>query len=503
MQKEKNIENEILLLQEYIKSDELSDNYYEFFKEAWTVLEPQTPLDDNWHIKYLCEIAQYYTIKVANRLPKEKDLIINQPPRTLKSYIFSIVLPVWAWIKYPYLKFISASHSRELSIEHCAKSRFLIESKWFKSRWGNRFSLKTDQNAKSNYENNMTGKRMAHSTGGGTIGWGADIIIADDIMSPKNADSELERKTANDYYNNTLYTRLNDQNIGLRIVVQQRLHEDDTTGSILKIRSNNYKLISIPAEITSACRPIPEELSKNYINNLMIPARYSREVLDDFRKSGSRFYNSQLLQAPVEAGGSIFKRSNWRYYRDLPRKINFLIASWDLPHKEGEDTSFCAGQVWGRYYDSDGLSKFFLMYRFKQQVGFLKQVEAIIKTKKAYPLIAKTIIEEKANGSAAIDILIKGEKWNEKDIHPERPDISKEARALSISYLQEAGRCYLPHPDIDPTIEDYINELASFPKGQYNDQVDATSQALKYLNDDIDPVERTRSLIKAFGGKNG
>jgi hypothetical protein len=142
------------------------NNYYEFFKEAWKVLEPTTPLDDNWHIKYLCDRLQYEALRIGRGEPKTKDLIINVPPRSLKSSIITIIFNAWVWLKYPHLKFINASYSGDIAVEHAVKTRRLIESFWYQSLWQDKFKMTTDQNVKSLYENDKTGFRKAVGVGG-------------------------------------------------------------------------------------------------------------------------------------------------------------------------------------------------------------------------------------------------------------------------------------------------------------------------------------------------
>ena len=91
------------------------DSYYEFFNIAWKVLEPTTELIPNWHIKYLCDLLQAEVERIAEGNPKDRDIIINVPPRSLKSSITTVYLNAWAWIKYPHLKFITASYNQELA----------------------------------------------------------------------------------------------------------------------------------------------------------------------------------------------------------------------------------------------------------------------------------------------------------------------------------------------------------------------------------------------------
>ena len=135
---EKNINNQIKFALEK-KLCELS--FYEFFKMAWHIVEPSIKLSTNWHHKYLCDILQEEAERMSANQPKTKDIIINIPFRSTKSLLVTVMFPVWCWIKNPKFRFITASYSAELSIEHSTRSRDIINSKWFVDRWGDKFHI--------------------------------------------------------------------------------------------------------------------------------------------------------------------------------------------------------------------------------------------------------------------------------------------------------------------------------------------------------------------------
>ena len=130
-------------------------SFYEFFQQAWHIVEPSIELSTNWHHKYLCDTLQEECERIIENRVKTKDIIINIPFRATKSILVTVMFPVWCWIKDPKLRFITASYSADLSIEHSTRSRDIINSEWFKERWGELFHIKKDQNLKSRYENNF------------------------------------------------------------------------------------------------------------------------------------------------------------------------------------------------------------------------------------------------------------------------------------------------------------------------------------------------------------
>ena len=155
-------------------------SFYEFLKKAVTILEPQTKWSFNWHIEVLCNLAQEEIERIGNGIPKEKDIIINVPPRTMKSYIFSILLNAWTWTKYPHLNFMTISYADNLSSKFSYRTRLLIQSDWYQKYFGDVFQLSDDDNRKTNYSNTKSGTRESFGMTGSITGSGADIIIVDD-----------------------------------------------------------------------------------------------------------------------------------------------------------------------------------------------------------------------------------------------------------------------------------------------------------------------------------
>src|SRR5271157_137860 len=108
-------------------------SFYNFFVASLDVLEPETEFIMNWHYKIQCDEAQTMVERVAMRRPKPYDLIINEPPRNLKSLLWTVTLNAWAWIKYPHLKFLTASYDADLAITHAVLTRSLIQSEWYQN----------------------------------------------------------------------------------------------------------------------------------------------------------------------------------------------------------------------------------------------------------------------------------------------------------------------------------------------------------------------------------
>lgn len=482
-----------ILIKKEIEKRNCEKSYYFFAKKAFEVLEPETKLIDNWHIKYLCDILQNEIERIARGEPKDKDININICPRSFKSYIVSILLCPWAWIKYPHLKFINSSHSRDLSIEHCVEGRRLITSDWYQEHWSDVYSLSTDQNVKSHYKNNRGGKRFACSVASGVTGHGANIIVVDDLMDPRSAHSDAERKTAIDHYFKTLYSRINDQEVDLRVNIQQRLHEEDVSGIILDKYLGKYRHICIPAKAdVEIIRP--KELIKNYTNNLFFEARFSEKMLNDAERSlGSADYHSQYSQRPSPPGGHIIQRNWFNFYRKLPNIIDGWYTSVDCSFagkkKNGNkenNPDYVVIQLWVK-----SAANYYLVDQVRGQFGFLKTRDEIIRTKLNYPKISTIWVEKKANGDAIIDSL----QDEISGIVPFVPDKygDKEARLHAVSGVVQAGNVYLPLTDEKSWVENFIYEITMFPNAKNDDQVDAFTQFLLNMNES--GVERLKKFL--------
>ena len=445
------------------------DSYFEFFNIAWGVLEPTTKLISNWHIKYLCDMLQAEVERIVAGKPKDKDIIINIPPRSLKSSITTVYLNAWAWIKYPHLKFITASYNQELANSLSMASRRLIESDWYHKHFGHIFKLTTDQNTKSWFENNNGGMRKAVGVGSGITGMGADVICVDDALNPQMADSEAERINCLEWYDKTLFSRLNNQDIGIRIVIMQRLHQNDLTGHLLNKRAMYYKHICIPVENTELISP--KELVGNYVNGLFFPKRFPASSLPEYKSNlGAYGYSGQMLQSPSPKGGGIIKQEWWKYYTDLPN-INHKVWSWDTAVKTGTQNDYSVGILFGEaengYYVIDFI-------RGKWEYPELKRMVQACNNKH----IAETIlIEDKSSGQQLIQDLKRGTNL---PIINFKTDRDKKARVRVCSGTIESGRVFLP--ENASWLVDFLKEFNNFPNAKNDDIVDATTQGLIDLN---------------------
>jgi len=330
------------------KARDCKKSFFEFLKYFWDTIVPD-PLVLNWHMEYMCNELQEIGIRLQKREKNPYDLVINVPPGTTKSTIVTIMWPAWLWLIDPTLRGLNTSYSGDVAMEHAVKSRDVLKSDKFQELYPEHIIFKWDQDNKSRYENTKGGSRACAGTGGRVTSKHAHFIIEDDPISPKMAVSEVQLKTANDFSVKTLSTRKVDKAVSVRVLVMQRLHEDDPAGR--KIKQSRVRHICLPAEITELDNVRPRELEKKYTNGLLDPIRMDRHVLKTFRQElGSTEYAGQFLQSPRAAEGNILKREWWKFYDVLPPgNIQRIIQSYDTAFKKADHNDFCAITTWKEY----------------------------------------------------------------------------------------------------------------------------------------------------------
>ncbi|MFZ4404040.1 MAG: phage terminase large subunit, partial [Pseudobdellovibrionaceae bacterium] len=275
------------------------------------------------------------------------------------------------------------------------------------------------------------------------------------------AYSEIFRKKTMEWFQSTLYTRLEPG--GSIIILMTRWHEDDLCGQLLR-EKNDWQEIRIPA--------IAEEndLIGRSLNEALCPERYSLEDLLKIKSNvGTQSWNGLYQQRPSAQEGNIFKRSWIQFYDRAPQNCDNLIQSWDLTFKDTKNSDYVVGQVW----QQTG-ANFYLLDQIRARMNFPEVAVAIRVMCAKYPNSYSIMIEDKANGPAIISML-----RNEiPGIIPIEPNGSKEARAAAVSSFFESRNVFVPTPEQNPWVNEYVEELCNFPNSKHDDQVDATTQAL-------------------------
>lgn len=445
----------------------LRDDLPSFIAKCFHTLEPGKEYRDNWHIHH-----------IAHNLARLSDgettrLIVNMPPRYMKSIAITIAYSAWVLGHDPTIRIICVSYSKELARKHALDFRTIVESPWYRALFPN-LQAKRRGNRNTEFITTEDGYRFASSMGGSVLGRGADLIIIDDPIKADAALSEAERRRVNEFYDNTLYTRLNDKGRGAIVIVMQRLHADDLVGHVRQ--KDDWEIVTIPAieteRRTYRCGPSPQDIVIRGRGDILHPERESRADLDRARRIlGSMGFSAQYQQDPVPPDGNYIKRDWIRYYDTAPSAFDVTVASWDTASTIETTSDYSVGTVWGL----KGTDLYLLeVIRDQFEVPDLRRRIAETHTRNR---VNATLIEETDIGRALVQ-----EFRHSGLIRPILSKIrfDKRARLLAQSPKFEAGQILLPREA--PWLAPYVAELLAFPNGAHDDQVDSTSQALKWLS---------------------
>lgn len=489
----RNIDYAALGLQ--IVAEECRNSFFYFVQTFWDVIIKEQPVY-NWHIPFLCDELQELAGYVKDRLPKPYDLIINIPPGTTKSTIVTIMFPVWLWIIDPTLQIITNSYSGGLSIEHATKSKDIITSDKFRKLFPD-IVIRRDKSGKQHYANTAGGFRYATSTGATITGYHAHIIINDDPVNPKQANSEQLRLNANEHTKTLSSRKVNKANTPV-ITVMQRLHVDDVTGFQLKDKSESIRHICLPAELTDMVKPV--EVRERYIDGLLDPVRLSRAVLAEAKIDlGSVQYAGQYGQSPVADGGNIVKQD---WFRRISR-ADFMALRYNEPMQFYLDTAYSKKKSTNDNDPSGILAACRIqnnIYLFDAQKVY-KDMPDLLRFlpdyANAHGYSSESIlhIEPKANGESVVQMLEKYSKMNVK--RTPSPTDDKTVRLKAVSPRIECGRVYMVEGSWN---EEFLTEVCGFPNAPHDEYVDILGYAINDLMDDDDDSIDWSSISKSMLG---
>lgn len=449
----------------------LKESFYAFIKHFWHVIEPGTEYKEGWHVHVIC---QHLTAVTEFKIPK---LIVNIPPRHMKSIIISAMWPAWVWLKYPHRKFIYASYSQSLALQDSVKTRDIILSGEYQRLIGSDWSLKEDANLKTEFHNTKGGIRVATSVGGTLTGKGGDYLVADDPQSATDAHSETIREEANRWWGEVMSSRANDPKQVGRVVIQQRLHESDLTGNLLA-NNKGYQHLILPA-VYEANSKLKSDTALRFKDprtkdgELLWPERFDLASINELKKDlGSLASSGQLQQDPKPADGGMFKRKWWQWYRDLPLDIEQIVQFWDCAQKPGVTNDYSVCATWAK--TSKG---FFMLDLWREKVE-APDLERAVFTNFSKHKPNAVVIEDKSSGSSLIQTLL---RETDLPVIPYDPGkLDKVTRASAVTPKVESGRCFLN--DRIEGIEDFLLEHEKFPSAAHDDTVDTTSMMIEYFS---------------------
>ena len=466
-----------------LEAERLRRSFPAFVERGWHVVEP-APFVPGFHLDAICGHLEAVARGEIRRL------LINVPPRHGKSLLVSVLWPAWVWASRPETRFLFASYAHSLSLRDSGRCRRLVESDWYRARWGGRVELVDDMRTKERFELTAGGARIATSVGGWATGEGGDVIVIDDPHKIEEASSPAAREATIEWFDGTMSTRQNDPRTSATVIVGQRLHERDLFGHL--VAQGDLEHLCLPAEFERS-HPFrwPHD-PRRVEGDLLWPERFGAAELADLKRSlGSQQTASQLQQRPAPAEGAVFRREWWRWYppEKAPVVVDRVLQSWDLTFGDGAGADYVVGQAWAAV----GPDRY-LLRQIRERLSFVDQIAAIEELTEwvnaRYPRHRGHAIigEEAANGTAMVSVL----KRTLQSVVGERPRGIKLARASAVTPQVEAGNVFLPGaPNADGAgydarvtpawVQAFVHEAETFPSGAYDDQVDAMAQALSRL----------------------
>lgn len=435
-----------------------------FFKEAWHVIEPETPLSWNWHLQAMCD-----HLEGVSRGTLHPRGIINVPPGSSKSTIISVMWQAWEWgpLGKPGIKFLSTSYEQGNVTRDTRKTRDLVLSEWYQELWP---EVKLKRAGETSFENFQRGTREGVAFGSLTAKRG-DRLIIDDPHSLDGAESEVEREKAVRRFLEGGQNRLNNQAKSAIIIVMQRLHEGDLTGA-LTARQLGYWHLMLPMEFEADRRCVTPIFTdpRTYDGELMDPQRMPKRECELLKLDNDYMWAGQYQQRPAPREGGMFKVDQILKVDHVPAGAK-RVRGWDIAGSTRKRSPFTVGAKLA--YDRE-LGLVYIEHIVRERAEIEVAEKLIVDTAKADRLHVKQSIPQDPGSAgksqkrhlavklAGLDFLFSTETGEKQD------------RAIPFAAMVNAGNVRMVAAEWNTALE---NEMRNFPGSLFKDQVDALSRA--------------------------
>jgi len=499
-----------------------------FVRYFWHILEPGTVFRDGWALEAICEHLEAVTFGEVTKL------LINVPPGFMKSLLTDVFWPAWEWgpMELPHLRYVAFSYSSTLTERDNIKFKDLITSREYQELYGSAAGEAKDRQVNvratgarkvSNWKH---GWKFATSVQGVGTGERGDRVILDDPHNIKESESEPTRKETVRWFRESMSSRLNDMENGAKIIIMQRVHEDDVSGAIIT-ELQDYCHLLIPMEYVwgfvsderGQCVPPRTEIGwtdprwretpEECDGELAWPERFPEHIIPGMKKeAGPYAWAGQYQQTPKVRGDAIFELEWWQPWEPVDGKFpkfDYVVASLDSAFTEKEQNDPSAMVVVGIWQNEDGFNRAMLMHAWRRRLRFSSPKvvpepgESAFhfrqRQQKAWGLtdwvadtcirwkVDRLLIEGKASGISAAQTLQDSHPragWSIQIVDPKGLD--KVARAIAVQPSFSQAMVYVPYP-LREWGEKVLEEMAVFPKGKFKDLTDAMTQAIKHLRD--------------------
>jgi predicted phage terminase large subunit-like protein len=442
-------------LQELKRKEGARDKFISFVNEVWP-----TFISGRHHAR----MAEAFE-RVARG--ECKRLIINMPPRHTKSEFASYLLPAWFLGKYPHKKVIQASHTAELAVGFGRKVRNLVDSDVYRSIFPD-LNLQSDSKAAGRWNTSKGGDYFAIGVGGAVTGKGADVLIIDDPHSEQEAalaqvNPDIYDKVY-EWYTSGPRQRL--QPGGAIVIVMTRWSLRDLTGQVIKSATarggDDWEVIEFPAIMPSGNPLWPEFWSLDELSKL-------RQELPNSK------WMAQYQQQPTSEQSAIVKREWWKIWeKEDPPPCDYILQTWDTAFEKNTRADYSACTTWGIWYNPEDNDQpnIILLNSFKERMEWVELKKTAFQHYKDWEPDS-ILIEKKATGAPLI-YEFRAMGIPAQEFTPGKGQ-DKISRLNAVSDLIASGKVWVPQTR---WAEELVDEIASFPSGEHDDLVDATTLAL-------------------------
>lgn len=488
-----------------------------FVREAWKEIEQGRPVGfDGGYLDVICDHAE------ATYRGAIKNCVVNVINRSLKSQVASVFLNAWIWINNPAERVLSGAWQEDLAIRDARKTRELVTSAWYerikRDVFGDRaWSLVGDQNQKQFFENTAGGYRQTTHVGGGT-GKGGDFLIGDDLLGIDQSRSDVETESAREWVLRTFMGRRNNPQTSRVFVVGHRLRTDDPYGALIAKRELGFVHVPLPLEFDPGEKRPPTPIEwvdrRKEKGESLCPDRWGPAEIEQAKAMFEDLYEAIANQRPSATKHRPIKPEYIKRYTTLPAKLR-IVDTWDTSFKgmdvtqRGAKRSRTAGLKLG--FDQANVNVYFLGH-WCDFADFNDQQDQITAMADETPGRVDTLwIEAEANGDALISVFKKLHRtFTDSDgrtrtrpiathVLGSRPEKSKYLRLLACSRFFREGRVWFPPDDAFPWVAGLVRRLTEFPSVEFDDEIDALSQALReeWLPKDEDDTTGGGEKLKA------
>ncbi|HEV8692864.1 MAG TPA: phage terminase large subunit [Lysobacter sp.] len=494
----------------------------EFVRYFWHILEPGTKFRDGWALEAICEHLEAVTFGEITKL------LINVPPGFMKSLLTDVFWPAWEWgpMQMPHVRYVAFSYSSSLTERDNVKFYDLLASADYQAMYGDQVKLRKVGEKK--VSNRKHGWKLATSVGGVGTGERGDRVILDDPHNVKESESEVTRTETIRWFWESMSSRLNDMETGAKVVIMQRVNEQDVSGEI--IEKGDWCHLMIPMEYIWAANdngeapetaigwtdPRWQERPEECEGELAWPERFPDRILPSMKSDAGPFaWAAQYQQIPKSRGSTIFEPDFWQPWEPADGKfpiLTYVVASVDSAYTEKEENDPSALVVVGVFENEEGFNRAIVLHAWRKRLKFSGPLVRPKAGERSHRLegepyspferramkswglvewlghtcgrfkVDRLLIESKASGISAAQSLANSHPHAGWAIQMVDAKVDKVARALAVqpSFAQEM--IYIPYP-LRQWGADLMDEMEYFPKGKFDDLTDAMTQAVKHLRD--------------------